>query len=92
MDPSLLNATGLAFTAIGATVLFATLVRRPAGLASLAEGGGGGAPHSGVTEGAAREAGGRTPIALLGYLALMDGFFLQFIASLETMRLREALG
>jgi hypothetical protein len=40
-----------------------------------------------ATPGASSET--RETLGLLGYLALLDGFFLQLIASLETTRLRD---
>jgi hypothetical protein len=99
VDTTALNAFGIVLAALGAVLLYVFAIRRPAGaedfltedvhivrdrLHETVD------IHSERVSlnGEARSAAParREALGFLGFLALIDGFFLQFLAALETMR------
>ena len=78
MNTAALSAFGIALDIAGATLLYFFAIGRPQEATYQ------------VTE-AYDDAKARRDkaIGFLGYLLLIDGFFLQFIASLENMRLQD---
>jgi hypothetical protein len=103
VDTAALNAFGIFFAALGATLIYVFAIRRQSAPGVFAQDVHieRDALHEIVdihSEGVALEAppdpeapARREAIGFLGFLALLDGFFLQFIAALETMRVGDVI-
>jgi hypothetical protein len=96
VDTTALNAFGIVLAALGVLLLYVFAIRRPAGAEgfltedvhivrdSLHETVDIHSERVSLNDEAAAPAR-REALGFLGFLALIDGFFLQFIAALETM-------
>jgi len=78
MNPAALNAFGISLDIVGATLVYFFAFKSAPGSNFV------------VTSNADPLKNERSEgIGFLGYLALLDGFFVQLIASLENMRLQD---
>ena len=102
MDTTALNGFGIVLAALGAMLLYAFAILRPAGAEGflsedvhivrdrLRETVDIHSERISLNDAAAAPAR-REALGFLGFLALIDGFFVQFIAALETMRVNDLL-